>query len=199
MEKILMIYNSYSEDNLSIKIYPNFLSQEDSIMLFNYIINNAKFDSSFYTLKGVLSKRRIKSIYGSIPYYKANYHGIENKIEVNDWNDMQILKDLADKLSLITKQVYHVCVIQFYSSGEVGINPHRDKEMKEGTIITSLSLGSSRIMKFERGDKELNFELNSGTLCLIEPPTNDCWLHSISKDSSNQPRMSLIFRNCEGM
>jgi alkylated DNA repair dioxygenase AlkB len=71
--------------------------------------------------------------------------------------------------------------------------------MKFGTIITSISLGTPRIMRFEKDDKIIDLLLESGSLCLIMPPTNNYWLHSIPKDTSLTPRISLIFRNCEGM
>ena len=72
--------------------------------------------------------------------------------------------------------------------------------MDPNVIISSVSLGTTRIMRFESinsidGQKKIiDIPLNSGTLCLIKPHTNNKWLHSIEKDNSTTIRISLIFR-----
>ena len=189
----------YKNEDLDIRLFPYFISGDEPMLIYNYILNNAKFAYSHYTQKGILSKRKNKAVYGSIPYYVATYQGNTVHTPVNSWDELPYLKQLSLELTKITGQEYHVCVIQLYNSGEVGINPHRDKEMKHGTIITSLSLGTGRIMRFEKNGKIVDIPLNPGALCLIMPPTNDTWLHSIPKDETTTPRISLIFRNCEGM
>lgn len=194
----------YSDENLKIRVYPNFLKYEDCKNLYHYITMNARFHHSHFTQKGVLSKRRNKVIYGSIPYYSITYKGQTHRTDVYNWDEMPIIKNMAKILKEFTGQEYHVCVIQFYNNGEVGIEKHRDKEMKPGTIITSLSIGDTRTMRFEQitnssFSKVIDIPLANGKLCLIDPPTNDFWLHSIPKDTTIGPRISLIFRNCEGM
>ena len=194
----------YIDNNFKIRLFPNFLNHSDTQSLHEYIIANAKFHHSHFTKKGVLSKRRNKVIYGSIPHYLINYRGQEIRTEVYNWDEMPIIKNIANALKLATGQEYHVCVIQFYNNGEVGIGKHRDKEMKPGTIITSLSIGETRTMRFEEitntnQPKIIDIPLTNGTLCLIDLPTNDFWLHSIPKDTTIGPRISLIFRNCDGM
>jgi alkylated DNA repair dioxygenase AlkB len=194
-----MEFTQFTDINLDIQVYPTFMDEEESLNLFNFIYSNAKFKHSHYTKKGVLSKKRNKALYGNIPYYIATFRGKKIFEKINNWDDCLVIKNIANKLTLITNQEYHVCVIQLYNNGEVGINPHRDKEMKHGTIITSISLGENRIMHFESGMKHIDVLLNNGSLCLINPPTNDSWLHSIVRDKSNKPRISMIFRNCENM
>lgn len=189
----------YNDEKLHIRVYHEFIKYEDTLCLYNFIIQNAKFKNTYLTKKGEVSKKRNKCMYGSIPHYRVSYRGQEMLENVIDWNEMPYLRDLSQLLTSFTGQIYHVCVIQLYNNGEVGILPHRDKEMKMGTIITSLSLGTNRIMRFELNGKVIDIPLNNGTLCLIDPPTNDYWSHSILKDNSNTSRMSLIFRNCEGM
>ncbi len=66
--------------------------------------------------------------------------------------------------------------------------------MIHGSVITSLSLGQTRTMRFENNNKIIDIILKNGSLCCIYPPTNDKWLHSIPLDNSQKPRMSLIFR-----
>ena len=70
--------------------------------------------------------------------------------------------------------------------------------MNEGTKIASISLGESRVMRFERsGFEPINIILEKGDLCVINYPTNNYWLHSIPTDDTTQMRASLIYRNFE--
>jgi alkylated DNA repair dioxygenase AlkB len=192
---ILDTYDHYELPYLSIDLYHSFISDNSCKKLQESIMTYGKFPHPHITKKGILSKRRNKIIYGDIPFYKINYKGIEINTKVYPWSDLPVLQTIRDKITELTGQSYEVCVIQLYNSGEVGIDPHRDKEMKSGTIIASLSLGTTRIMRFDRGHQHLEIELSAGTLCLLQPPTNDYWLHSIPKDSSTGTRLSLVFRH----
>ena len=95
----------------------------------------------------------------------------------------------------ITNEKYNICVIQRYPSGKVGIKKHRDKEMKLGTTISGLSLGATRKLKLEYYDKNIEKDLLSGSLYVLNPPTNSYYTHCIEKDSTTEPRISLTFRN----
>lgn len=176
------------------------LSQEDSIKMANYILANARFRNSHYNKDGSLSKKRNKLIYGEIPSYQSTYQGRTVETPILPWSDLPLLLNLKNIISGLTKQRYNVCVIQLYNNGQVGIEPHRDKEMDSNVIIASVSLGTTRIMRFDsiyeiNGEKKrLDIPLNSGMLCLLKPPTNDRWLHSIPKDNSTTYRISLVFR-----
>jgi hypothetical protein len=190
---------TFTDVNLQVRMFHNFITYENDVNLYHYIINNAKFKHGHYTPNGNISKRRNKCIYGCIPSYKATFRDVEYEERIISWDELPYLKEMAKVLSSFTGQEYHVYVIQMYNNGDVGIKPHRDKEMKYGTIITSLSLGSTRVMRFERFEKVIDIPFPHCSLCLIDPPTNDFWLHSIPIDSTISPRISLIFRNCEGM
>lgn len=186
-------------EKANIQVIDNYLSQEYAKQILDEILEKVKFPYEKITKNGALSKRRNKTIFGEIDNYTVIYKDTEIKTPVNKWNDCPILKKVADELEAYTKQKYHVCVIQLYNNGEVGIDHHRDKEMAPGTIIASISLGCTRIMSFKRYNKTLNFQLKSGSLCLINPPTNDNWTHAIPKDDTKDMRISLVFRNCENM
>jgi alkylated DNA repair dioxygenase AlkB len=183
----------------NIEYIPDFLNKSESLELFSLIEKKGKWPHDFKTKKGVLSKKRNKCTYGEIKNYHITYRGQEIASTVYDWSEMPILKQIRDRIKELTGQQYHVCTIQYYNNGDVGIKPHRDKEMKPGTIIASISLGETRVMQFNRNEKELQFPLEQGSLFLIKYPTNDFWLHSIPNDNTKKPRISLIFRNCENM
>lgn len=184
---------------INVQVFDDYLDNDFCETLLTNIIEDVNFPHPFLTKKGVLSKRRNKAIFGEIEHYTALYAEDEIYTKVRSWNELPILKQIADNLEEYTGQKYHVCVIQVYNSGDVGIEYHRDREMAPGTIIASVSLGCTRVMSFKRFDKIVDFQLKSGSLCLINPPTNDYWSHAIPKDDTNDIRISLIFRNCQNM
>ena len=172
--------------SFNVELIENMVSKPDCIELRRKIYKIIQAYPSY--------NRRIKLIYGGIPSYSFTLYGKKIETKVKDWREFPELYALSKMLERVTGQPYNCCVIQYYKSGKVGIKPHRDKEMKSGTIISSISLGETRIMKFERGHEHHEFPLTEGSLFLIHPPTNDCWLHSIPLDDSTSPRMSLVFR-----
>jgi hypothetical protein len=195
--------DAYTCEYMSIDVHRGYLSSAQCTELFETLMLYGAWPHAHTTKAGALMKKRNKIIYGDpvLPSYTIKYLGKTIKTRVRPWSQMPLLEKLAGWLSATTGQVYHVCVVQLYNNGEVGIDPHRDKEMAPGTIITSISLGATRKMAFERrGCGRLELELAAGDLCLLRPPTNDYWLHSIPKDASiKAPRMSLVFRNCDTM
>ena len=180
-----------------VSFIPTFLSAEESAALFTRVMTDrTHFKYPASTKKGTPSKKRNKTIYGEPKEYVFTYLGKEIRTPIRPWDAFPELKALADRVAEVSGQTYKTCVIQIYNSGDVGIKPHRDKEMMSGEIIASVSLGASRVMRFERSGWETQDHLlEAGTLCLIHPPTNDYWLHSIPTDVSvKEPRVSLVFR-----
>lgn len=181
----------------SISLAESFLSDEEAAALYEKIMRDpSHFKHSATTKSGTLSKKRNKTIYGEMEEYVYIYRGVAVKTPIRPWARFPELKSIADRIADISGQTYKTCVIQIYNNGGVGIKPHRDKEMMSGEIIASVSLGTPRIMRFERkGWKTQDILLKSGMLCLINPPTNDYWLHSIPTDESiTTPRISLVYR-----
>jgi len=197
-QSIAKMYKThYSSDKMNIDTYMNYLSEDEATNLYNAIVGNPiHLKHSNITKKGEISKKRNKTIYGSLETYSYTYRGVESKTPIIHWSKFPELEKLSQRIQETTKQPYNTCVIQIYNSGVVEIKPHRDKEMKKGSIIASISLGETRNMRFERSSyDDVEIPLQSGTLCLLNPPTNDYWLHSIPPDSSTSYRISLVFRN----
>lgn len=188
-----------SAAKINVQLCPGFVTSEDCASLEQIIRTRIRFPHPHVTKAGVASKRRNKAIFGEIDRYTIVYMGKTIHTPVTPWSAFPELETVKCAIEAETGQTYQVCVIQMYNNGQVGIKPHRDKEMRAGTIIASVSLGCDRVMRFERGGTKHDFALSSGTLCLLHPPTNDYWLHSIPVDASTEVRISLVFRNCEGM
>jgi alkylated DNA repair dioxygenase AlkB len=201
------ILHRYREKDLVVDYYSNFIDEETSYQIFETILETVDekglWAHEHATKKGELSKRRNKCVFGDsdLERYRFVYQGKEVRTVIHPWSEMPILKELRDMITKISGQEYHVCFVQLYNDGRTGIEKHVDKEMMPGTIISSLSVGATRTMRFEHPSTEqiVDLPLETGSLCLMRPPTNDKWLHSILKDETETARMSLIFRNVANM
>lgn len=184
------------DNDLHIEIYSHVISNEEGNKLLNMLIEQAHWRDSFLTKTGKISSKRNKCIYGSIPFYEAIFRGTLLRSRVYDWGQIPLICDLAGELSSNIGDTYNTCVLQYYANQKVGIQPHRDKEVHGNKLITSLSVGATRLMRFERNGIIHDIELTNGSLCVIYPPTNDKWLHSIVCEKiERSPRISLVFRN----
>lgn len=184
-------YTSYEGPELAIDVEDNFLDAAKCQEVLATILRDGPFK------KNVQKNRRNKLTFGDedFPCYSFKYKGKDINVPVLPWSRLPVLREIRDLVSRRTGQPYNTCVVQVYSCGSVGIKPHRDKEVDLGTIIASVSLGETRAMRFERGSMKVDIPLAAGTLCLIRPPTNNYWLHSIPTDDTKGLRASLVFRN----
>ena len=187
-------YNNIAH-KLNIIVYKKYLEDIESDALLQTVLSDPHhFKYPLLTKAGQPSKKRNGTIYGDLNEYIITYKGIVIKKPVRPWNSE--FKSLRDKITTTTEQNYNTCGLQIYNTGVVGIKPHRDKEMNKGSKISSISLGESRVMRFERsGFEAINILLDKGDLCVINYPTNNFWLHSIPMDDTTNPRASLIYRN----
>jgi len=179
---------------VDIVVYKKYLDDGAADSLLDTILMDPKHTKHPLTTKaGQPSKKRNKTIYGDIREYVITYRGKTIKTPVLPWTE--VFAQVRDKIAETTGQKYNTGVIQIYNSGQVGIKPHKDKEMNARTKISSISLGQSRVMRFERhGFEPIDIVLDKGDMCIINYPTNNFWLHSIPTDDSAQVRASLIFR-----
>lgn len=189
----------YHEPGLDFRYYDQFLTPESAEMLFNLIEEEVEFKSL---------TRRSKVIFGNEGMvYSVNFRGNIANYSVKSWTEFPILLEIKKHLEDLTQNTYTCCVIQRYPSGKIGINKHRDKEMVHGTTIAGISLGTSggdptkrpsRTFVLSRGQREIRVSLNSGSLYLICPPTNDYWTHEIPPSPLEEEsgiRISLTYRN----
>jgi alkylated DNA repair dioxygenase AlkB len=180
-----------SNKQLYIEIFENCIEERFAEILFSTLITNSKWRDKMNSN----GKKRNKCIYGSISTYCAVYQGKPSYTKVHNWDNTP-LHILASQLSSITGDNYNTCVLQYYPNEKVGIKPHRDKEVGSNKCIVSLSLGFTRIMRFERAGVVYDIPLPNRSLCIIYPPTNEKWCHSIvCEDIPKGPRISLVFRN----
>lgn len=177
----------YIRPELDVDLYPNLLTYELAQNWYEYLdavlphVN--KRNSTLFGDDGII--------------YKVRYQYFDTEKYVLPWSHLPALPELKTLIERVTNQKYTVCAIQRYPNGNIGINPHQDREMVSGTRIAGLSLGATRTISFTHNYfNHVDIPLPSGSLYVMNPPTNQKWLHSIIKDPNiTHPRFSLTFRD----
>lgn len=180
-------YKAIACPGLDVDLYQEFLPKDTADTWLQYLEQIIPCDN-----------RRTSVIFGDKgKKYVVNFMHSTRITECLPWESIPSLSDLKGLIEATTGQKYTVCVIQRYPSGLVGIAPHRDKEMIEGTMIVGLSLGATRTLSFSSfGQYSISMPLPSGSLYVMNHPTNQYWLHSIVPDPNiTTSRISLTFRN----
>ncbi len=182
--------HNYKDTDLDVDYYPQLLDAELAQTWYSYLYGLFAHDN-----------KRTSLLFGDTGIiYKVAYGDTETRRLVMPWTDLPALSELKSLIEKITDQKYTVCIVQYYPTGKVGIGKHKDKEMVPGTRIAGLSIGAKRTISFTRASyNPINIELESGSLYVMNPPSNDRWLHSIVKDSKiKEGRISLTFRDYRG-
>src|SRR3989338_2306463 len=178
----------YRDNGLCLDFYENFLNKEEADKIKQY------FDTSIKWRQNETRESRINQIFADNGLkYTISYMGKTFTRDTVQWDP--VIKSIKNNLENFIDEKFTVCVLQKYKHGNIGIKPHRDKEMKKGTIICGLSVGETRTLTVARGNKKYELKLTHGSLYVFNHPTNDYWSHSIEKDSTKNVRYSATFRN----
>lgn len=183
----MLLRVKHKRPDLDVDYYPNFLNEELANAWYQLLESIFPMDNS-----------RTSMIFGNEGLiYRVSYRGNTTETEVLPWSDLPGLFELKNLIERVIDQKITVCVIQKYPNGKVGINPHRDKEMVAGTRIAGVSVGAPRSIEFTKLNQEpVCIKLGSGSLYVMNDPTNQRWLHCIRKDSKiKNPRYSFTFRD----
>jgi alkylated DNA repair dioxygenase AlkB len=180
--------------NYDVDFYEQFIENHDAIQ--KNIMKHAVWTRP-------LSNRRTNITYGNTGLvYKITFggYGGRPKNEVHrkalPWDDNPIIKNLRDIVSNITGEDYNFCVLQYYPNGNIGINPHKDKEMVKGTTICGISFGETRRLIMSGYGENETYSLTPGSMYVLNPPTNSYYTHCIQKEPNlKKARISLTFRN----
>jgi len=98
---------------------------------------------------------------------------------------------------------FNSLLLNLYRDGHDRMGWHADDEpeLDPGAPIASLSLGASRSFQLrprrpvDGRRPRLDLELGDGDLLLMEPPTQQHWLHQLpARRRVTQPRLNLTFR-----
>jgi alkylated DNA repair dioxygenase AlkB len=129
------------------------------------------------------------------------YSGLEQVGE--PW--LPVLLQLRQELEQLCGHGLNSLLLNLYRDGDDAMGCHADDEpeLDPGAAIVSLSLGVSRTLRFKpkprsklaNGSGPVAVELAHGDLLLMDPPTQEHWLHELPRRKRvQQPRINLTFR-----
>jgi alkylated DNA repair dioxygenase AlkB len=125
------------------------------------------------------------------------YSGLNNEIEA--WTPL--LSEIRQRVCGAANCPFNSLLLNYYRHGRDAMGWHADdeKELDRLAPIASLSLGAPRSLRFKpkrgREGDSLSLNLQHGDLLLMDPPTQEHWLHGLPRRLRlQQPRLNLTFR-----
>ncbi|MBM5799298.1 MAG: alpha-ketoglutarate-dependent dioxygenase AlkB [Cyanobacteria bacterium K_DeepCast_35m_m2_023] len=115
------------------------------------------------------------------------------------------LLDLRQQLECLCGHPLNSVLLNLYRDGNDAMGCHADDEpeLDPDASIASLSLGASRALRFKPKPRSavasacaaVAVELGHGDLLLMDPPTQQHWLHELPRRRRvSHPRINLTFR-----
>lgn len=186
--------------NLHLTYDSNFLSKNESDELYNILDNieyNSDKDSMIFMFGKYIKIPRKQVAYGE-PGITYNFSG--TRVTTKNWNTDELvckkLIEIRDRINNLYNVNFNYVLINRYQNGNQYIGPHSDDErdLMESKPIIGISVGSERIILFESQYGKEKLLLEHGSMFAMHHPTNKYWKHSIPKDLTTTPRISLTFR-----
>jgi len=186
----------FSLKDAEIIYFPNFISTEESDELFQYFLENTKWQHDAIKLFGkTYMQPRLTALYGinNKPY---SYSGIMMKPFRFD----NIHHFLLKQIETITDNRFTTILFNLYRDGNDSNGWHADdeKELGNNPVIASLSLGAERIFQLKHTthpEERYKLCLNHGSLLVMKGSTQEFWKHQIPKTKKEVgPRINLTFR-----
>lgn len=127
------------------------------------------------------------------------YSGVNNTIEA--W--IPAVERLRQQVEEAAGCRFNSLLLNHYRNGRDKLDWHADdeRELDPRSPIASLSLGATRSFRLkprqaaEPAIEPLQFELGDGDLLVMDPPTQQHWLHQVPQRLRiQQPRINLTFR-----
>ena len=178
----------------TIILYHQFFNQLESDQLFTDLYQQIEWQQEPIKMLGKLVLQpRLTAYYGEKPY---TYSGVTMKPKL--WQNT--LLQIKDKIEGLTNIEFNAVLLNLYRDGNDYIGWHSDdeKELAEGSIIGSLSLGASRRFLFRRRDNhQIKVELNlkHGDFLIMSGTTQKYWQHQVPKTKAQlNTRINLTFR-----
>jgi alkylated DNA repair dioxygenase AlkB len=189
-------------DQLNVHYSANFLDQAKANKYYKILEDQLIYD---------LDEKLPITIFGKKQYISRKHIAYGDDICYHDarsWNHndivSKVLRNIKHKVEVFTGLKFNYVLINRYHDGQSSIGAHRDKEDELGreATIAGVSLGSTRIIRFtpdniipQKLPKQIDLQLDHGSIYVMHHPTNLHWKHSIPKTAKvNKPRISLTFR-----
>ena len=152
--------------------------------LFQYVKNNVDWDERMQARK--TASFGVSYDYSGIVYPQTDMHP----------ELVPICAAIENELGFLPNN----CLLNYYPDGNASMGYHSDssEELKEGTGVAIISLGSERHISYRsKKDKDVKFKyaLKSGALLYMSKEIQDEWVHAIPKEKGVGERISLTFRH----
>ena len=184
---------------LALRHCPGWLVQPDQ--LFQQLIAAVPWRQEHIRLFGRTHALPRLTCWMADPGFRYRYSGLEQ--DPCPW--LPELLQIRAQLSELCGHRFNSLLLNLYRHGGDAMGCHADDEpeLDPGASIASLSLGAGRTLRFKpkprssiaAGAPPWAVELGHGDLLLMEPPTQQHWLHELPRRRRvQQPRINLTFR-----
>lgn len=197
----------YINLNTGLNIYytKNFIDYDDTQIIFKILEKRLKYnspeDSKVLIFGKYIEIPRSQAAYGDAGTF---YRFSGNIVYAKDWSEdgviEMILRKIRHKLEIYTGTKFNFVLINRYENGNQYIGFHSDDEDDLGhePKIAGISFGAMRPLYFQNKISaltDIKIDLESGSVILMNHPTNKYWKHSIPKTSKKiGTRISLTYR-----
>lgn len=189
--------NSWQLPDAAISYFPNFLTENESLALYNHFKNTLKWQNNKITLFGKEhTVPRLEVFYGDA--------GLQYTYSGKTFNTVEWNKELFEIKSKIEKKIdnttFNSVLVNYYRDGNDSNGWHADNEKSLGLnpVIASLSLGYSRdflIRHREFEEHRYKIALTNGSLLIMSGSMQHKWLHQIPRRKKvHDGRINLTFR-----
>lgn len=180
--------------------FPSLVSYDETVLLWNEVMSTNDLAYIPITIYGrTCIQSRMTSYYGAKDF---KYSGQT----MNAKPIPSLITSLMERCNIMLHSIFknpfdtfNSCLVNYYPDGKSNIGHHSDGKtyrMGPNNAVLTVSLGGTRTFQFKSksNDQTLDLQLNNGDVVLMYNKTQDLFTHSIIKDKSLIPRVSLTFR-----
>ena len=196
-------WRNITAENLDLD-YAIMFSKNEAYKIFNYLEKDIVYEQN--------SQVQVFGKWHNVPRKQASYgdDGLTytfsgTTVSAKPWTPF--LKELRDALSTKIGKYFNFVLVNRYKDGNDHIGEHKDDEheLVPKSPIASLSFGEARDFVFRHQDSRgansvrkiepIKLSLASGSILLMNYPTNSYWYHSLPvRKRCLGPRINLTFR-----
>jgi len=184
---------------LQVRYWPGWLMDADALLL--DLVDHVPWKQESITLFGKAHPLPRLTCWMADPGARYRYSGLDQT--PSPWLASLLL--LRQQLAALCGHDFNALLLNRYRDGQDAMGCHADDEpeLVPSASIASISLGVSRSLRFKpksrsllaAGHAPLSLELGHGDLLVMDPPTQQHWLHELPRRRRvSQTRINLTFR-----
>ncbi|PWJ42204.1 alpha-ketoglutarate-dependent dioxygenase AlkB family protein [Sediminitomix flava] len=197
LELLKQDYWLFEDDHLSLRLYPHFYDDKESLAHFDLLKNTIDWKTEKIKIFGKEHLVPRVVAWQGEEGVKYKYSGVLHKAV--GWSSE--IEDIKNKIESETRTKYNSVLLNRYRGGSDKMGWHSDDEKELGVnpVIASLTFGAVRRFDFKEKVKEnpksLKLHLPSGSLLIMEGETQHYWKHQIPQQKKvEEERINLTFR-----